>query len=48
MSEIFKTIPKISYEGKDSKNPLSFKFYNAEEIINGKSMREHMRFALSY
>ena len=31
MSEFFNNIPKIAYEGKDSKNPLAFKFYNPDE-----------------
>lgn len=48
MKEIFKDIPKIQYEGKDSKNPLSFKFYEPDRIIRGKKMREHLRFAMSY
>jgi xylose isomerase len=48
MTEVFKSIPSIKYEGKTSKNPLSFKFYNPEENIQGKSMKEHLKFALSY
>ena len=39
MSEFFKSIPKIAYEGKNSKNPLAFKFYNPDEVIAGKTMR---------
>lgn len=39
---------KIQYEGPDSKNPLAFKHYNADEVIAGKSMKEHMRFAGAY
>ena len=46
--EIFKGIGKIQYEGKGSKNPLSFKFYDANKVIAGKTMREHMKFAMSY
>lgn len=38
----------IRYEGPSSKNPLSFKHYNADEIIDGKSMKEHLRFAAPY
>ena len=38
----------IKYEGKDSKNPLSFKEYNKDEVILGKKMSEHLRFAMSY
>lgn len=43
-----KQIPKIRYEGPGSKNPLSFKYYDAGRLINGKSMREHLKFAMSY
>ena len=46
--EYFANIGKIKYEGKDSQNPLSFKFYNPDEVIAGKSMREHLRFAMAY
>ncbi|MCL2694192.1 MAG: xylose isomerase [Oscillospiraceae bacterium] len=48
MSEFFSSIPKIKYEGKSSKNPLSFKFYNPEEVIAGKTMKEQLKFALSW
>ena len=41
-------IKKIAYEGANSKNPLSFKFYNKDEVINGKTMGEHLKFAMSY
>ncbi len=39
MNEFF-NIPKIEYGGKDSTNPLAFKYYNPDEIINGKPLRE--------
>lgn len=48
MSEIFASIPKIKYEGKNSRNPFAFRFYNPDEIIDGKPMREHLKFAMSY
>ncbi|MCQ2407858.1 MAG: xylose isomerase [Oscillospiraceae bacterium] len=48
MSEFFSNIPKIPYEGKLSTNPLAFKYYNPDEIIDGKPMREHLKFALSW
>ena len=48
MSEFFPNIGKIPYEGKDSKNELAFKYYNPDEIIDGKPMREHLKFALSW
>ena len=41
-------ISSIPFEGKDSKNPFSFKYYNPEELIAGKPMREHLKFAMSY
>ena len=46
--EYFANIGKIKYEGKQSDNPLSFKFYNPEEIVVGKTMREQLKFAMSY
>ncbi len=48
MSEFFKNISKIPFEGKQSTNPLAFKYYNPDEIIDGKPMREHLKFALSW
>jgi xylose isomerase len=44
----FKNISKIQYEGKDSKNPLAFKYYNPKEIVAGKTMEEHLRFSVAY
>ncbi len=48
MSEIFKNIPKISYEGAKSKNPLAFKFYNPEKIVMGKPMKDYLPFAMAW
>lgn len=39
---------RIQYEGAGSKNPLAFKHYNPEQLIDGKSMKEHLRFAAPY
>lgn len=39
---------KIGYEGPGSKNPLAFKRYDPEKVVGGKTMREHLRFAVSY
>ena len=39
---------KIRYEGPDSRNPLAFKHYNPDELVEGKPMREHLRFAAPY
>ncbi|MCU4164795.1 xylose isomerase [Carboxylicivirga caseinilyticus] len=47
-NEYFPGIGKIGYEGRDSKNPLAFKWYNPEQVIAGKTMKEHMRFAIAY
>lgn len=47
-TEFFKGIEKIQYEGRDSDNPLSFKFYDADKKVAGKTMKEHMRFAVAY
>ena len=47
MTEFF-NIPKIVYEGKDSKNPFAFKHYNADEIVAGKPMKEQLKFAMSW
>jgi len=48
MKSAFPQIGRIVYEGPRSKNPLAFKHYNAEEIVAGKTMREHLRFAVVY
>ena len=48
MSEVFKTIPRIRYEGADSTNPFAFKFYDADRVILGKPMREHLPFAMAW
>ncbi len=39
MSEFFKNIPEIKFEGKDSKNPFAFKYYDPEKVIMGKKMK---------
>ncbi|MDX8044554.1 xylose isomerase [Gracilibacillus sp. S3-1-1] len=44
----FENVNKIKYEGPTSTNPLAFKFYNPEEMINGKSMQEFLRFGVAY
>jgi len=41
-------VETIRYEGKGSKNPLAFKHYNPDKVVGGKTMREQMRFAVSY
>jgi len=46
--EYFPGIGKINYEGKTSKNPLAFKYYDENKIVAGKTMKEHFRFAVAY
>ncbi len=48
MKSAFPTIPRIPYDGPQSKNPLAFKHYNPEEIVEGKTMKEHLRFSVVY
>ena len=48
MPETFKNIPVIRFEGPASTNPLAFKHYNADEVVAGKTMRDHLRFAVVY
>ena len=44
----FPTIDKIQYEGPTSANPLAFRHYNPEEVVFGKTMKEHLRFSVAY
>ncbi len=46
--EYFKNVPKIKYEGADSDNPFAFKYYDAEKIVAGRKMKDHLRFAMSW
>jgi len=48
MPAAFPEIDKIKYEGPQSKNPLAFRWYNASEKVEGKSMAEQLRFAVVY
>ena len=48
IKEVYPGIGKIEYEGKKSKNPLAFRWYNPEEIVAGKKMKDHLRFAIAY
>lgn len=48
MKTYFPNVPEVKYEGKDSKNPFSFKYYDAERVIHGKTMEEHLKFAMSW
>lgn len=44
----FPEIEKIRYEGPDSKNLLAFRHYNEEEVVEGKTMKDHFRFSVVY
>ena len=48
MNSAFPNISQIAYEGPQSKNPLAFKHYDASELVAGKTMRDHLRFAVVY
>lgn len=42
------TIPAIRYEGPGSKNPLAFRHYNPAEVIDGRTLKDHLRFSIAY
>ena len=46
--EFFPGIGKIAYEGKESTNPLAFRYYDAERVVMGKKMKDHFRFSMAY
>ncbi|KOH42567.1 xylose isomerase [Sunxiuqinia dokdonensis] len=46
--EYFPGIEKIKYEGPESKNPLAFKWYDENRVVNGKTMKEYLRYAVAY
>ena len=48
MSEIFRNIPEIKYEGAKSKNELAFKYYDADRVVLGKKISEHLPFAMAW
>lgn len=48
MSEFFSNVPKVKFEGPKSRNPFAFKFYDAERVVAGRKMKDHLRFALSW
>ena len=48
MSDYFKDIAPIKFEGEASDNPLAWRYYNPEQIVLGKTMKEHLRFAACY
>lgn len=44
----FPDVEKIEYEGPESKNPLAFRWYNPDEVVEGVTMRDHFRFSVVY
>ncbi len=46
--EYFKGIGQIKFEGAESKNPLAFKWYDENRLVAGKTMKDHLRFAVAY
>ena len=48
MNKYFPDVNKIQFEGKTSKNPLAFKYYNKEQKVGNKTMGEHLRFSVAY
>ena len=46
--EYFPGIGRIPFEGRESDNPLAFKFYDADKLVGDKTMEEHLRFAACY
>ena len=47
-NEFFPNVPVVKYEGPDSKNPFAFKYYNPDEKIGTRTMRDHLRFSVAY
>lgn len=48
MTDFFGDISRIKFEGPDSSNPLAFRHYDADEIVMGKRMEDHLRFGVAY
>ena len=46
--EFFPGIGKIKFEGKESKNPMAFRYYDAEKVVNGKKMKDWLKFAMAW
>jgi len=46
--EYFKGIDQIKFEGAESKNPLAFRWYDENRVVAGKTMKDHLRFAVAY
>ncbi len=48
VKEYFPGIGKIKFEGKDSKNPMAYRYYDAEKVVLGKPMKEWLKFAMAW
>jgi len=48
MTDFFKNIPTIKYEGPGTSNEFAFRHYNPDEVVMGKRMEDHLRFAVAY
>ena len=48
MTDFFKGIPAITYQGPDSDNDFAFRHYNPDEVVMGKTLKDHLRFAAAY
>ena len=46
--EFFPGIGKIQFEGRDSKNPMAFHYYDENKVVMGKTLKDHLRFAMAY
>ena len=44
----YENVEKVKYEGSKSLNPFAFKYYNPEEVIMGKKMKDHLKFGMAY
>ncbi|MBE7733493.1 xylose isomerase [Devosia faecipullorum] len=48
MTDFFKGLSQVKYEGRDSRNPLAYRHYNKDEVVAGKRMEDHIRPAIAY
>ena len=48
MAEFFQNVPVVKYEGPNSTNPFAFKYYDANKVVGGKTMKEQLHFAMSW
>lgn len=48
LNKFFPNIKEIKFEGKESKNPFAFKYYNKQQVVGSKTMAEHLRFSVAY